>query len=115
MDRNVTSEYGPIKIHRKVVRQVAEVAASNVKGVRAVGWECYGRFKGAILKFFNIAGTKVNLEKEIRVVIPITVAWGENLVDVACEVQKKIIFHMLNDLSIEAISVGVKIKRVERG
>ncbi len=123
MDRNITSDYGPIKIHRKVIRQVAETAALNVKGVKRVGWSCYGKIKGAFLKFFNLAGTRIVFVpdkttkeiKETKIVIPLTVAWGENLVDVACQVQKSIIFHMLNDLGIETLTVTVKIKYIERG
>ncbi|MBU2102629.1 MAG: Asp23/Gls24 family envelope stress response protein [Candidatus Omnitrophota bacterium] len=115
MDRNISSEFGQIKIHRKVIREVAEAAAASVKGVRLVGWECSGPFRGGVLKFFGIPGTKVQLDKEIKIVVPITVAWGENVVDVACEVQKKVIYHMQNNLNIDSINVDVKIKRVERG
>ncbi|MDD5194479.1 MAG: Asp23/Gls24 family envelope stress response protein [Candidatus Omnitrophica bacterium] len=115
MDRNISSEFGQIKIHRKVIRQVAEAAAASVKGVRCVGWQCYGWFRGGFLRFFAMAGTRVRLEKEMKIIVPITVAWGENVVDVACEVQKKVIYHMLNNLNIESLVVDVKIKKVERG
>ncbi|MFA6280949.1 MAG: Asp23/Gls24 family envelope stress response protein [Candidatus Omnitrophota bacterium] len=114
MNRNVNSEYGQIKIHRKVLVQVAETAARQVKGVEAVGWACYG-WLGPILRFFNWAGTRVKFENEIRIVIPITVFWEVNIVDLAYEVQKKIITQMLNGLNIDSVSVDVKVKKVKRG
>lgn len=114
MNRNVNSEYGQIKIHRKVIVQVAETAARQVKGVEAVGWGCYG-WLGSILKFFNWAGTRVKFENEIKIIIPVIIFWELNIVDVAYEIQKKIITHMLNGLNIDSVSVDVKVKKVKRG
>jgi uncharacterized alkaline shock family protein YloU len=114
MSGNINSEYGKIKIHKRVLIQIAETAARQVKGVKLVGWECYGKW-GKILKFFAFAGTRVYFENEINVVIPVGIIWEENIVDVAYEVQKKVIFHMLNSLNVESLRVDVKVKRVERG
>jgi uncharacterized alkaline shock family protein YloU len=113
MNNNISSEYGKIKIHRRVFRQIAETAASEVKGVVAVGWGCYGAWE-KFLKFFSIAGTKVCLESEPRIVIPIAVVWDVDITNVAYEVQKKIISQMLASLNIESLIVDVKVKRVER-
>jgi uncharacterized alkaline shock family protein YloU len=114
VNRNISSEYGQIKIHRRVIIQIAETAARQIKGVKAVGWECYGAWRG-ILKFFNFAGTRVKFENEIKIVMPVIVVWEENIVDVAYEIQKKIISHMLNSLNIDSLIVDVKVKKVERG
>ncbi|MDP2922753.1 MAG: Asp23/Gls24 family envelope stress response protein [Candidatus Omnitrophota bacterium] len=113
MSRNISSEYGQIKIHRRVVVQIAETSARQISGVKRVGWECYGMWKG-ILKFFNLAGTRVSQENELRIVIPVTIVWKENIVDVAYEIQKKIISQMLDSLNIDTVVIDVKVKRVER-
>lgn len=113
MNRNVSSEYGQIKIHRRVIRQIAEAAAKQIKGVKLVGWECY-RFS-RLLKFFNFAGTRVIFDNEMRIVVPVVIVWEENIVDVAYEIQKRIITQMLNSLNIDSLSVDIKVKRVERG
>ncbi|MCM8832152.1 MAG: Asp23/Gls24 family envelope stress response protein [Candidatus Omnitrophica bacterium] len=115
MSRNITSEFGQIKIHRKAIRQLVEAVASNIKGVNKVGWQCYGKIKGFILKLFEIGGTKIVNEKEFKIVIPVTISFGENLVDVASEVQQKIIENIKKNLDLENVIVDVKIKRIERG
>jgi uncharacterized alkaline shock family protein YloU len=114
VNKNISSEYGQIKIHRKVIRQIAEETARQVKGVKAVGLECYGQL-GWLLKLFKVNATKVTFENEMKIVIPVNVMWQHNLVDVAYEVQKQIISHMLNNLNIDTLSVDVKIKKVVRG
>jgi uncharacterized alkaline shock family protein YloU len=113
VNRNISSEYGQIKIHRKVVVQIAEAAARQIEGVRQVGWECYGAWKG-ILKFFNLAGTKVSQENELKIVIPVTIIWKANIVDAAYEIQRSIITQILDSLNIDAVTVDVKVKRVEK-
>lgn len=113
MNRNISSEYGQIKIHRKVIIQIAETAARQIEGVKAVGWECYGYWKG-FLKFFNLAGTCVSQENELKITIPVTINWKTNIVDAAYEIQQNIITQMLDSLNIDAVTVDVKIKRVER-
>jgi uncharacterized alkaline shock family protein YloU len=114
MSRSMSSEYGQIKIHKRVYIQIAETAARQVKGVCGVGWECYGKI-GKLLKFFGAAGTRVFFDKELNIIIPVSITWDENIVDIAYEVQKKIIFHALKSLNIEALRVDVKVKRAERG
>jgi len=114
MNRKISSEYGQIKIHRRVIRQIAETAARQIAGVKAAGWDCYGHW-GVILKFFNTAGTIVIFGNELKIIIPVVVAWNVNIVDVAYEVQKEIITHMLSGLNIDSLTVDVKVKRVERG
>jgi uncharacterized alkaline shock family protein YloU len=114
---NVSSEYGQIKIHKKAIIQIAEKAAYEVKGVKAAGLACHKGW-GKFLNLFGFEGMKVILgsetKNEIKIIIPIIVSWGENLVDVAYEVQKKIIFYMMSSLGINSLSIDVKIKGVEK-
>jgi uncharacterized alkaline shock family protein YloU len=112
VSKDISSEYGQIKIHRKVIVQIAEAAAKEISGVKRVGWQCYGAWR-AILKFFNMAGTRVSQENELRIVIPVTIVWKENLVDVAYEIQRRVISAMLDSLNIDMVTVDVKVKRVE--
>lgn len=114
MNRKISSEYGQIRIHRRVIRQISETAASQIQGVKAVGWGCYGPW-ATVFKFFNMAGTRVIFGNELKIIIPIAVVWDANIVDIAYEVQKQIITHMLSGLNIDSLTVDVKVKRVERG
>jgi len=113
VNRKISSEYGQIKIHIRALRQLAEAAANSIKGVIAVVWNCY-RFKW-LLKFFNWAGTRIIFDAEMRIVIPVIISWEENIVDVAYEIQKKVITQMLNGLNIDSLNVDIKVKKVERG
>jgi len=116
MNKNVSSEYGQIKIHKRPILQVAEMSAREIKGVRKVGWECYCLL-GQIAKILNILGTRVHIEnnKNIKIVVPIVTIYGLNAVDIGYEVQRNIVSKIVNMLNIESLSVDVKIKRVERG
>jgi len=114
MNKELTSEFGQIKVHKRILSQIAENAASEIKGVRGTGLECYG-FLGKLLKLFGLPGARVSLENEIRIIIPIVVAYGTNVTNVAHEVQRNIVSRALSMLNIDTLSVDVKIKRIERG
>jgi len=113
VNRNISSEYGQIKIHKRAIRQLAEATAKQIKGVKAVGWECY-RFK-RLLRFFDWAGTRIIFDNDMRIVIPVVISWEQNIVDVAYEIQKNVISQMLTGLNIDSLSVDIKVKKVERG
>jgi uncharacterized alkaline shock family protein YloU len=113
VNRNISSEYGQIKIHKRAIRQLAEATTKQIKGVKAVGWECY-RFK-RLLRFFDWAGTRIIFDNEMRIVIPVVISWDQNIVDVAYEIQKSVISQMLNGLNLDSLSVDIKVKKVERG
>jgi uncharacterized alkaline shock family protein YloU len=114
MNSNVTSEYGKIKIYKQVLLQIAEAAASEVEGVDSIGGSSLGWWD-KVLRFLRIGGTKINLEKNIKIVIPLVVKWGYNIVDVAYEVQRRIITAMLDSVNIDSLSVDVKVKKIKRG
>lgn len=115
MDRELNSEFGKIKIHKKAILQIVESLALSVKGVKGVGSDCLPFGIREIFKIFNISTTKIKLQKELKIVVPIIVSLEDNLVDIACEVQRKIIDRLIRDLNIDSINVDVKIKRIEGG
>jgi len=115
VDRELSSEFGKIKIHKKALVQIIENIALGVKGVKAVGVGCLPEIIREIFKIFNITTTKIKLGKDLKISIPITVSLDENLQDVACEVQKKVIDYLFRNLNVDSINVDVKIKRVEGG
>lgn len=114
MNKNLSSEYGQIQIHRKVIFQAAELAAKEVKGVKKVGAECCGLF-GKMSSLFREAGTKILLNdgKEMKLSLPVVVDYNTNAVEVAYEIQKKVTARLLETLNIDALSVDVKIKKIE--
>ncbi|MCD6228771.1 MAG: Asp23/Gls24 family envelope stress response protein [Candidatus Omnitrophica bacterium] len=116
MSREITSEYGEIKIHCKVISEVAELAAKEVEGVKKVGLDCYGLI-GKILRLFRVSAVKVSMEsaRELKVSLPIVVDYNFNAVEVACHVQRKVAAKLLQTLNIDFLNVDVKVKRIERG
>jgi uncharacterized alkaline shock family protein YloU len=116
MDKELSSEYGQIKIHRRVISQVAEMTARQVEGVKKVGLECYG-FMGEIMKLLRFIGEKITIgaNKEVKISLPIVIDYNYNVVDVSYEVQRKVAAKLLDTLNMESLSIDIKIKRVERG
>jgi len=116
VSKEITSEYGEIKIHRKVISEVVELAAKEVEGGKKVGLDCYG-IVGKILKLFRVSAVRVSMEstREVKVSLPIIVEYNFNAVDVACQVQRKVATKLLQTLNIDFLNVDVKVKRIERG
>jgi len=116
MNKNFSSEYGEIKIHKKVISRIAEITSKKVKGVSKVGLECYG-LAGKILKLFGYRAIKIKISENqgIKVNIPIIVDYNSNLVEVASEVQRDVTYKLLNALNLDYLSVEVRIKNIEKG
>ena len=118
MNRRLSSEYGQIKIHRRVISQAAEIAAKSVPGVKCVGIECYG-FPGKILKNLCVSGIRIlpggMKRKELQISLPIEVIPGKNAVEIAYEVQRRVIAALLDTLNIDSLNVDVKIKKIVEG
>jgi len=116
MNKELSSEYGQIRIHRKVVAQIAELAAKDVDGVTRVGLECYGLL-GTLLRILKRSGTKVITSnmKEVRVIIPVVTRYESNAVDLAYDIQKKVTAKLLSTLNMDSVTVDVKLKKIERG
>lgn len=114
MNKALSSEYGQIKIHRRVVAQIAETATREIKGVKKVGVECYGIF-GRLLWLIRMTGTKVLTpsNKEVKVIIPVATEYNANAVDIAYEIQRRVIAKLLSTLNMDSVSVDVKVKRIE--
>ncbi|MBN2483319.1 MAG: Asp23/Gls24 family envelope stress response protein [Candidatus Omnitrophica bacterium] len=118
MNRRLSSEFGQIKIHRRVISQAAVIAAKGVPGVKGVGIECYGLF-GQILKLFRVTGIRIapgtTKDKELKVCLPIVMTSGRNAVEIAYEVQRRVIAALLDTLNIDSLNVDVKIKKIVEG
>lgn len=113
MNKDINTELGQIKIYQRAIRQVAETAALEVAGVRSAGWKSCG-IMGKFLNFMGIGGTRIKIDKTVNISIPITISWGENAIDIAREVQRKVVSHVLTNLEIDSLTVDIKIKRVEK-
>lgn len=117
MNKELSSEYGQIKIHKKVISRIAELATREIKEVKKVGLDCYGVI-GKILKLFHLAkGIRVKMleNREIKVVIPVIVDYEANVIDVAYQIQKNVTYKLLNSLNLDSLHVEVKIKNIEKG
>ncbi len=116
MNKELSSEYGQIKIHKKVISRIAELATKEIEGVKKVGLDCYGLI-GKISKLFPLAkGIRVKMleNKEIKVIIPVVVDYKADIIDVAYQIQKNVTYKLLNSLNLDSLHVEIKIKNVEK-
>ncbi len=111
MEQNVKSELGTIRIHKKVISSIAINATKEVVGVAGLGRS----FKGILSNFlgFNPSGSiEVNIDSnnEVSVSIPLVVAYGYNLPEIAALVQENVrkMIEKSTDLNIKQIDVNIQ-------
>lgn len=111
MDQNLKSDMGTIRIHEKVISSIATIAAKEVEGVVRIG----NSLKGLLYTFIkqnDIAAVEVNIDNnnEVTLVVPIVVAYGYNLTDIASRVQDNVkrMIEKSTDLNIKQIDVNIQ-------
>ena len=116
MEQNVKSDFGTIRIHKKVISSMASIAAKEVEGVCKLGTS----LKSAIYSLVKrgSAGTiEVNIDtnNEVTITIPIVVSYGHNLPEVAGKVQGNVrkVLEKSTELNIKQIDVNIQ--GVEKG
>ena len=106
---HIISELGEIKIHKKLISQVAETATLSVEGVRGLACSSKG-WLAKILKCLKINCIKVDTGKDLKIEVPIIVKYGYNIPQVAGRVQEEVLNSLFKSLNIESAYIIVKIK-----
>lgn len=111
MEQNVKSELGTIRLHEKVISSIAAIAAKEVEGVAKIGSSLSGMLH-SIFRLSNTGTIEVEIDNNnyVSVVIPIVVAYGYNLAEVAGRVQDNVrkVIEKSTDLNIKQIDVNIQ-------
>ncbi|MBN2119447.1 MAG: Asp23/Gls24 family envelope stress response protein [Candidatus Omnitrophica bacterium] len=107
--KHILSDLGEIKIHRNLIKQIAEASALTVEGVACLS-AVKEKWLANILSFLKIGSIKVDLTKDLKIEVPITVKFGYNIPDVAVNVQEAILKNLSKTLNIDTAYIVVKVK-----
>jgi uncharacterized alkaline shock family protein YloU len=106
---NIVSDLGEIKIHHKLIAQIAETVALKVDGVSGLAMTTE-RWLAGILSSMRLTGVRVDLSDNIQIIIPILVTYGYNVPEVSAKVQEEVLLALRQMLNIETAKIIVKVK-----
>ena len=109
-EENIMNDTGKINISEEVIAVVAGVASSEVKGVECINTSIVGGISDLLGKKNHAKGVKVLMEEEqVRISVSISVEYGCNIPEVACEVQEKVKREVetMTSLNVTAVDVFV--------
>lgn len=109
------SDFGTIRIHKKVIASIASIAAMEIDGVKLVErdiriniYELFGKK--------SLGGIRVYVDKNegVRLEVPLVVKYGFNLPEVANKVQENVqsAIEKMTNLSIKDININIQ--RIEK-
>ena len=116
MKDTTKTDFGIVKIHKKVISSIAAIATKEVEGVIKIG----GNLRSYIfemLKKSDDSGIYVEIDKnnEVKITIPVVIKYGYNLPQVAGQIQDNVrkAIEKMTDLSLKEINIEVQ--GIERG
>lgn len=116
MKEQTRTDFGTIRIHKKVIASIASIASLEIEGVKRVGGNLKATFYELLGKK-NCGGIKVDIDKneEVKIEVPIVVKYGFNVPEVATRVQENIrrAVEKMTDLSLKDIDISIQ--AIERG
>ena len=91
MKDQTRTDFGTIRIHKKVIASIASIASLEIEGIKRVG----GDFKSTFYEILgkkNYGGIKVEIDKneEVKLELPLVIKYGYNIPDVANKVQETV-------------------------
>jgi len=110
------NELGVLRIHKNVILSISSIAATEIEGVKRVGWD----LKSGLLeflgnKFFSAIKVEITKNEEVKVQISLIIKYGYNIPEIANRVQEnvRLALEKMSNLSIKEINVNVQ--GIERG
>jgi uncharacterized alkaline shock family protein YloU len=117
MHRDETrNELGVVRIHKNVIASISSVAASEIEGVKRVGKDLKSGLMDLLgQKSFSSIKVEINKNEEVKVDVPLVIAYGYNIPDVSVKVQEnvRLALEKMSNLSIKEININVQ--GIERG
>ena len=116
MNENTNVDLGSIKIHKKVIAEIALSAIQNIKGVSLVPRNFIGNLCELLgLKDFPGISVTVDKNNQVTVEVKIRVDYGLSVLDIARQTQDVIRESIEKTVDIDLTDVNVNIQGVERG
>lgn len=110
------TDFGAIKIHKNVIASIASLAASQIEGVKRVG---FGN-RSSILDFIHrkvLRAIKVSIDKneDVKLDIPLVIKYDFNIPEVSARVQEnvRLALEKMTNLAIKDIDISVQ--SIEKG
>ena len=114
MDRIDKYESGSIRIANEVVRIIAGIAASEVKGIVGMSGGVADGFAELLMKKNLAKGVKVEVgERQVAVDLFVVMEYGSNIPEIACQVQENVKRAIESMTGLEVVEVNVHIQGVE--
>ncbi len=109
-------DLGSIKVHKKVLAEIAMSAVNNVKGV-SLSRQDFSGFFGSLGGGSSYPGITVLVDKnnQVSIDVKVRVRYGLNIPDVAREAQDAVREAIERTVDIELKDVNVNIQGIERG
>jgi len=114
MDKIDKYESGSIRIANEVVRIIAGIAASEVKGIMGMSGGVADGFAELLLKKNLAKGVKVEVgERQVAVDLFVIVEYGSKIPEIAYEAQENVKRAIESMTGLEVVEVNVHIQGVE--
>lgn len=116
MKESTKTDFGIVRIHKKVISSIASIATKEVEGVVKIG----GNLKSSLFELIKKKGgygieVEIDKNNEVKISIPVVIKYGFNLPAVAGSIQESVrrAIEKMTDLSLKEINVNVQ--EIERG
>lgn len=109
-------DMGSIKVHKKVLAEIAVAAIGEVEGVRLASKDICGVF-GLLSGQKGCPGISVNVDRnnQVTIEVQVLVRHGLNIPDIARQIQDVIRRAIEKTVDIDLKDVNVNIQGIERG
>ncbi len=114
MNENYSSELGEIKIHKRLISQIAYIATLKVEGVSYLAFAAQKTISKIAAKWNLWNPIRIDVSRGPRIEIPVIVKYGYNVPDVAFKIQETVLKDLTKMLNIENTHIVVKVKGVEK-
>lgn len=108
-------EGGGVKVYKSAVSSLVSIAALEVPGVKAIA----SNFWSTLFDLFGRKFSQIYVDigphtDEISVSVPLVIAYGYNVVDVAAKVQENVRLALERTTSLTVRDVNIKVKEVQK-
>jgi uncharacterized alkaline shock family protein YloU len=108
-------ELGGVKVYKSAISSLVSIAALEIPGVKAIA----GNFWSSLFDLFGRRYSQIYVDigphsDEISVSVPLVIAYGYNVVDVAAKVQENVRSALERSTNLNVRDVHVKIKEIQK-
>jgi len=110
------TDLGTIRIHKNVISSIAELAVTEIEGIKRIG----GNLKSGISeligkKFLTSIRVEISKTGEVEIEIPVIIKYGFNIPDVANKVQENVRGSLEKMTNLSIRDVNINVQSIEKG